>query len=419
MIKNYSRNELWLIAIIFSLGLISSLVFIFNQLIVQDSAQLLERGYLFTQGILVPFGPRSTNTNFIYGSFISIFVGTFLSIWAHPLSPLFGILLLHVLCFFLLFRIEFLQVKKAFFLTFLFLFWVSPWRSSEVFLWNPSFLFPLMIFYLFGVDLCLRQKNFWGTLCIGVATVLTLQVHNSVLFLVILTALLALKKTIRLDVRALLLTGLFAVVCLAPTIFVILRYPDVLSLNKNPAPLFRNLLRGGEAIKGVTYWLRYPSLYFGSTTFQLPKLHWPSSDWDDRLWWVGKWVMAVASIVVVLLANRRFFKDQKKCFLSTLCVLGLVSLVLVSMLSPVSFNFWHLYLIFPLTLIPLVHYISVQKNYVRYFVPLAVYFMVYSYVGAMGSYKHDDGSDQARAYDTITKDPAALEKKFINFSIDY
>jgi hypothetical protein len=419
MIKHYTSSEKWIIAIIFILGLFSSLVFISNQIIVQDSIQLLERGHLFSQGILVPFGPRSTNTNFIYGPFISVFVGTLLWFWSHPFSPMLGILGLHILCFFLLFKIEFLQTKKTFFLTFLFIFWVSPWRSSEVFLWNPSFLFPLMILYLFGVDLCLRQNNFWGTLCMGIATVLTLQVHNSVLFLVILSVLLVLRKSIKLDLKALALTAIIGAVCLAPTLYIIMRNPEVLSMNKNPAPLFRNLLRGGEAIKGLTYWLRYPSLYFGSTTFQLPKINWMTSDLGDRAWWIMKWVVAVLSVVVVLVANFHFFKDKKKGFLRSLCLMGMASLFFVSILSPVSFNFWHLYLVFPLTLIPLVHYISEKQHLRRYLIPLGMYFLFYSYLGAMDSYKHNDSADQSKAFGKIKGRSEAIEQEFRGLSIDY
>ena len=134
MFKKLNLQEKIFLIFTFVLGLFLSVVYLSNQVIVQDSVQLLERGYLFSQGYLFPFGPRSTNTNYVYGPFISVFVGLCLKLYQHPLSPLMGILVLHVGSFFLLLRTTFLTKNLQSFLVFIFLFWATPWRASEVFL---------------------------------------------------------------------------------------------------------------------------------------------------------------------------------------------------------------------------------------------------------------------------------------------
>lgn len=126
MFKRLNLQEKIFLIFTFVLGLFLSVVYLSNQVIVQDSVQLLERGYLFSQGYLFPFGPRSTNTNYVYGPFISVFVGLFLKLYQHPLSPLMGVLVLHVGSFFLLLRTTFLTKNLQSFLVFIFLFWATP-----------------------------------------------------------------------------------------------------------------------------------------------------------------------------------------------------------------------------------------------------------------------------------------------------
>ena len=104
MLKFLSYYEKVFFFSTFLIGLALSVVYFSNQLLVQDSVQLLERGYFFSKGFLFPFGPRSTNTNYVYGPFISVFVGSLLKVYQHPLSPLLGILFLHIVSFFLLLR---------------------------------------------------------------------------------------------------------------------------------------------------------------------------------------------------------------------------------------------------------------------------------------------------------------------------
>ncbi len=392
-----------LITIIFVLGFFSSLLYMLNQKIVPDSIQLLERGHLFMHNQLIPFGPRSSNTNFVYGPFISVFVGLCLSVYDHPMAPLAAILMLHIVGFFFLLRIQFFSSIPNFLPVFIFLYWLSPWRSSEVFLWNPSFLFPLMVMYLYGIDLVIRSKAFLGTLLMVLAAALTFQIHNSFIFLLILSAWIAFRMKIRPHMGALILGSCFGIAALIPTVIVINDHPEILQMNQKSAGLFGNLLSGGEALKGVLYWFRYPSLYFGSTTFQLPTVQWSDADLWSKSWKIIKWVLAIISLVFVAMANVNFFKKAKGTFIWELAMGGFVALVWVSAMSPVPFNFWHLYLIYPLTIIPIAWVVSKTKQRPVVFLCLGLYFVVYAGISAFHSYKHEYGSLQYESYNRLVK----------------
>ncbi len=415
---DYAEPKSPSIQMIFFLGLLSSVVYMLTQKIVPDSVQLLERGYLFTQNQLLPFGPRSTNTNFIFGPFISIFVGTALLIYEHPIAPLLGILFTHVLGFFLLQRISFLTSVPRLLPPFLFLYWLSPWRSSEVFLWNPSFLFPLMILYLYGLDLCYRGKRFAGTLLVVITTVLTFQTHNSFVFLLVLGAWVVFRCKIYPHKWALLIGSLFGVIMLFPALKVAWFHQEILEMNRGSAAPFGNLLAGGEAIKGVLYWFRYPSLYFGATTFQLPSVNWSEASLWARVWVTVKWSLALLSLIFVALANLRFFQRAKGTFLWELVAGAFLSLVVVSASSPVPFNFWHLYLIYPLTIIPIAWCASQVRLKPISVMALGMYFLTYAGISAFHSYKHDYANLQSESYGRLVISKSRdIKDRFSRFTL--
>lgn len=412
MVFDY-KKQIWCI---FLLGTLCSVFYLTNQKIVVDSLQLLERGYWFSQGSLFPFGPRSTNTNYVFGPFISVFVGFFLSLWQHPVAPLLGILALHVLSFWVLLKIQLFRPSPGFSLVFLSLFWASPWRSSEVFLWNPAFLFPFIIFFLYGVERNFERKDFWGTLLYGLIIGLSAQIHNSFLIMIVFVMVMYFRRQMQVHWKALGLSVVLGLLCFAPTLLVLSRSPEILVQNQGPARLFANLLSVGEMIKGWTYWLRYASLYFGSTTFQLPPLKFAEASVLEIIWFGVKWVMALASFVVLLVANWKFFKTQKNSKLHHVATAALICLALFSALSPVPFNFWHLYLVFPFTLIPVSFYLQDKTRHLPW---VWAYFLVYTLVSGSFSYKHDSNSSQKESYQQVINNREGIRAQFEKYSLQF
>ncbi len=394
MNKKFSVNWIYLIL---ALGIFNSLFFIYGHRLVVDSFQLLDRAFLLTEGYLVPFGPRSTNTNMIYGPLVSVFSAIPYALTKSPISIAFFVLLSQVFGFLLLAKTRFLSNDKNFLIVFLALYWLSPWRASEAFIWNASLLFFTASLYIYSLDYLKRKNNeanFLGTIIHGFAYMLTLQIHNSVLFFAPVTLYFWYKKDIRLNFKAIGVCILFFIAMFFPTAYVIYHNPEVLSVNtSDKAHLFSNLLSVGEMIKGGAYWLRYPSLYFGSTIFQLPKYDWSTLDFLNKAWIVIKWIMAIGSILIVIFANKEFIKKAPNEFLKKIVYVSFFSLIFISAISPVPFNFWHLYLLYPFTLIPVAWFLSQHKKKYVFLIFLGSYFSIYSFIEASHSYKHDFSYD--------------------------
>lgn len=401
---------------IIGLGLINSFFFIYGQKLVVDSMQLVERGYLFTQGYLIPFGPRSTNTNMIYGSFISVFSGISLAIFQKPFGIGVMILLFQLWGVYLISRTKFVKENALFTLTYLALYWVSPWRTSEAFIWNVSLLFPTSCLFLYATDGLFKKddKGFKYTFLLGLSYMITVQIHNSVIFFAPITLYFMFKKKIQLNWKAVAACVVVFILMMAPTVYMISLNPDILNYNTNTkkAHLFYNLVNLPEGIKGVAYWLRYPSLYFGSTTFQLPKIPFAEKTLGGQAWTSIKWFFGGTSILVVFYANYYFFKKEKPNWLKDFCKIALASLVLVSMMSPVPFNFWHLYLIYPMSLIPVAWFLSTRERSPIYLAILLTYFSIYSFIEARNSYKHsfDYGQNEKYERDVLQNRDALMQK---------
>jgi hypothetical protein len=169
-------------------------------------------------------------------------------------------------------------------------------------------------------------------------------------------------------------------------------------------------------IKGWTYWLRYASLYFGSTTFQLPPLKFSEASVLELVWFGAKWVMALLSFLVLLKANWTFFKTQKNTKLYHVVTSAFFCLVLFSALSPVPFNFWHLYLVFPFTLIPVSFYLQHKTHYLPW---VCGYFLIYTLVSGSFSYKHDSSLSQRESYQRLINNREGIRAQFEKYSIQF
>ena len=389
-----------LVILIFVFGVINSLFFMYGHRLVVDSMQLIERGYMFTQGNLIPFGPRSTHSNMIYGSLVSVLSGIGLFLTNGPTGIMIIILLFQSLAFYFLYKTRFLNINNSFLYIYLFLFWCSPWRASEVFIWNASLLFFTSSLFFYSIDLFKREKTMLGTLLHGLSYILSFQIHNSVIIFAPITIYFLIKKEIKFNLKAFLICVLIFALMLFPTAYVLYKHPEILEYNRSgKAHLFANLVNFAEMIKGFTYWVRYPSLYFGSTTLSLPKIAFGDRDLLEQIWFCIKWILAVSSVIFVLVINIKYFKKMP-AFLKRLCWIALMSLFLISAMSPVPFNFWHLYLIYPFTLIPVTFYLCGLQKKRRVFVSLAIYFFIYSFIGGYYSYKHDFKTNKQLDYKT-------------------
>jgi hypothetical protein len=408
-----------LVWIIFLLGIVLSLSYMLTEIHLYDSQQVLDRAFLFTKGYLVPFGSISTNNNFLYGSFLSIYCGFFLFIFQNTFGVLIGIGMFHAIGFWALLKTQFLRENKLFFLSFLFLFWCSPWRANEVFVWNAAFLFTISAFYLLSLDLFLRHKQFSGTLIQGLSVIVCFQVHNSFFYLVVLSLLLWWKGPIKPNWTAFFICLLVFITSLLPTLYVIHQHPEIMEVHRSgDSYLFRNLIHIGEGIKGLLYWFRYPSLYFGSTTFNTLPFTSSALTW---LWTATRWAGVGISVLFVLFSNITFFKEKNDySFIHKLTTYSFISLLITTFISPASFNYWHLYLIYPFAIMPVATQLSKYKNLSRIIIPLGIYFFVFVLISSYGSAEHSINGNLSSEYQhNVENSPERIIKEYEKMSFKF
>jgi hypothetical protein len=203
-----------------------------------------------------------------------------------------------------------------------------------------------------------------------------------------------------------------------PTLLVLNSHPELLEINRQKGThLFRNLLHGGEALKGILYWLRYPSLYLSSTIFKNRNF---SNSFLTDLWLVTKWICASISLLFIVFANLRFFKGVvRNHILKVLASTAFLSLVVTSCISPVSFNYWHLYLIYPFAIIPVAHCLSEAKYFRKIVWVLGTYFVFSVFIGSHWSQEHLWDTSINKDYQkTVAQGQNQIVTKFHMMSLD-
>ncbi len=379
--KSYS------LIIIFFCGIISSYLYINSFIIDFDSQQLFTRAVALAKyNTLIPFGSQASKAGFVPGPLMSIITGLSLKVKLHSQTISFALLVSHIFSFFLVLAV----VKKRFSLSkillFMLIFWLSPWRASEVFPWNPGFLFffsALNFYLLFNK---LHNKKLISFL-IPIILGFSLQFHKSILVFALSYGYLFLKKQLKLNWLFLFL-GLVVVATSFYPYITFDNYAQNFSENTSDSSYyFRNLVHVGPVIKGFLYWFRYSSFYFSVDLFKSLD---PQLGNFDIVFHSIKWLVGIGTIVFSLISQFKLFKrrnvidnTEKEIIYSIL-----LSMIFVSCLSPVSFNYWHLYLIYPFTIFTLVKSISfnIQR---KHLVLIGLYLCFYNFMGAKKSFKHD------------------------------
>jgi len=389
------------ISIIFILGTISSLFYCHSLIIDFDSLQLYTRGIALAKyGILIPVGSLATKAGFIPGPLLAIITGLSFKIYTSVFSISYGILFLHILSFFLIFKSIKEQFDSLYIVLFLIMYWLSPWRAAEVFPWNPSYLFFIssLNFYL----LVKHHKNkklisFFIPVILG----LTVQIHKSILVYFFSYLFLFIKKSIKIDWKYLILGSLITLVTFIP-FFLIEITPQALSIeqNQDKAYYFRNLVRVGPVIKGMLYWVRYSSLWTSVDVFKSIDFAWTGlSSFLHSI----KWLIAISSILLSVACN--YFLWKKRDYIDHSLLMIIYSMFFatfcVSAISPVSFNYWHLFLIYPFSILAMVKGLSVSPLQLKkpILVILIFYSFSYNYLASVKSYKHDSSKNPQIKFD--------------------
>lgn len=300
------------------------------------------------------------------------------------------------------------------------LYWLNPWRLEQVELYNPGYIYLFSSLHLWSA-LKMERKSFWMTLIHCLVIGFCAQVHFSALILAILSSLLFLLKKIKVNWWGFSVSVILVFISLIP--YWIQKHQMPISdvdLTKGDAFLGRNLILVYPVLKGIIYFFRMGSMYFGRHIFSEINFEWIINNnfLKEALSFVFhalKWLLAAGTLffsfkiigsflwqttqklktsyqkseIQLVLQNMNIFDVYFYCLF--------LSAVISTALSPVEFNHWHLIVCFPAITIFILKYSRDFLTNKRLFV-LGFIFVIWGLFLNLGSRSHSYKNDYAKDF---------------------
>lgn len=221
--------------------------------------------------------------------------------------------------------------------------------------------------------------SFFHVLAIGLA----MQLHFSWPLLAFMSLMLFYRGMIKVSWIGVLLSLTVIVASLVPYLMELMANPD---LAHNPDPEARKRYIGWGAVhvfpvvKAALYWLRYGSWSFPSKLVNDTEFLWLGVQFlsviVSNVWKIVLGIIGAVTVVVAAIANWTVFcairhlirrrSDtalQPHQWLMLYAFAAFVAALISAALSPIVFNYWHLTLIFPFALFPIVFW---ADKYLKY-----------------------------------------------------
>jgi hypothetical protein len=248
-------------AAVLATGLALSLLMVWRSQTAGDQLYLLARGWmLVSEGWIVPFGSPMSGGGCEPGSLTSLLVGLPLLLVRDYRVANLLVLATHVAAYVILDRSLRRAVGPRERLLFAVAYWLNPWRLYfSAYLWNPNWLFVLGAAHLATAMAQRTRPSFWASFAHAVILGAAFQLHASVVILVALSGLLWWRGLMRPSLAGLAAGGLLVVASLIPWMLELARHPELMPVQEGfPG---RGLLLVQPALKGLSTWLRYASLF--------------------------------------------------------------------------------------------------------------------------------------------------------------
>ena len=417
----YINKEKRLFVFFLIWGLLLNALYAVNYKMHHDIFQMLERANKFvTEGVIIFHGNATSGAmGKIPGGLLSVLVGFPMKIWDSPYAALILLALLHVLALYFLLDLLRNYFSTSLLLLFTVLFWLTPWRVSEIYLWNPSYLFFATALHVWSAHKMYEAKSFWPSFWHLFSIIFAFQVHSSSIILVFISTLLFWRKAIKINWLGVSLAGLLGVGSLAPYAMALINNPEISpQMNDDRYFLFRGLLYVFPIFKSIWYWVRFSATIFPRHIFQQIEFSWAFSEqiqWIPQiLWAIVKYFMGISTTLFSIYVNYQFLKKYKESFriwkldikpgqdwLALYVALAFCSVLIAAALSPIDLIHWHLIIVFPIALFPMLFYLKRRKlkgPTKNFLTILFVYFTVYNVISALGSGKHSIDQDPQKDY---------------------
>lgn len=365
---------------LFWLGVMTGLGLAFwyqvNQVVDGDQLQMIYRGY---QAAYLGLWPVTGNAASVVGNvpgFLSTaVVAGPLMLWDSPYAPIVLLLAMRLAGFLMIDAV----VRKALphsvvpRLLLVILLWLNPWVQYDSLLYNPAYLIFCAGLHLYTAWQLRERPSFWVGFWHVVAIGLALQLHFSWPLLAFISLYLWWRNIIRVNWWAVFVAATVIVISLVPYLAELLGNPDI-ARNSDPETHERHIGWGAlhvyPVLKSMIYWLRYGAFAFPSKLVNdagfdwLTSLHW--LEWIlIWLWRIMQYVFAALTLIVALVANvagwldirhhwcrRDGVVDDSVNWLLLYAFGAFVAMLISAALAPIVFNYWHLTLIFPAAVLP-------------------------------------------------------------------
>lgn len=356
-------------------GLLMSLVFFQFQILTGDQTQMLYKGYLGAyEGVWLSYGNAASAVGNVPGSLSAWLIGGPLLLWDSPYAPVLLLLAMRLVGF-LLFDAVIRQVfGDRVRLLFLVLCWLNPWFQYESLLYNPSYLFLFSAMHCWSAWHMRERASFWHMIVHLLAIGMAMQLHYSWPLLAVMSTYLFWRRILKVSWSGVAVAALLIGTSLIPYAMEVMSNSQI-TQNVDPEARQRyigwGLVHVYPVLKSVLYWLRYGSWLFASKLVNDTQFIWLAGHEYLQLAAVWLWRLVIygvgsATVLLAAKANWQLWKRLKPRLMRSdrapvdgeswlgLYALAAVLAVLVSAaLSPIIFNYWHLMLIFPYALFPM------------------------------------------------------------------
>ncbi|ANB67841.1 3-deoxy-D-manno-octulosonic acid transferase [Aeromonas veronii] len=356
-------------------GLLISLLYFTNQIMSGDQTQMLYKGYLGAyEGVWLSYGNAASAVGNVPGSLSAWLIGGPLLLWDSPYAPMVLLLAMRLVGF-LLFDVVIRQVfDDRVRLLFLVLCWLNPWFQYESLLYNPSYLFLFSAMHCWSAWHMRERASFWHMIVHLLAIGMAMQLHYSWPLLAVMSAYLFWRRILKVSWSGVVVATLLIGASLIPYAMEVMSNSHI-TQNGDPEARQRyigwGLVHVYPVLKSVLYWLRYGSWLFASKLVNDTQFIWLAGHEYLQMATVWLWRVVIygvgsATVLLAAKANWQLWCELKPRLLRSdrapvdgeswlgLYALAAVLAVLVSAaLSPIIFNYWHLMLIFPYALFPI------------------------------------------------------------------
>lgn len=356
-------------------GLLLSWLFSDHQLLTGDQTQMLYKGYLGAyEGVWLSYGNAASAVGNVPGSLSAWLIGGPLLLWDSPYAPMVLLLAMRLVGF-LLFDAVIRQVfDDRVRLLFLVICWLNPWFQYESLLYNPSYLFLFSAMHCWSAWHMRERASFWHMIVHLLAIGMAMQLHYSWPLLAVMSTYLFWRRILKVSWSGVVVATLLIGASLIPYAMEVMSNSHI-TQNVDPEARQRyigwGLVHVYPVLKSVLYWLRYGSWLFASKLVNDTQFIWLAGHEYLQMAAVWLWRVVIygvgsATVLLAAKANWQLWRELKPRLLRSdrapvdaeswlgLYALAAVLAVLVSAaLSPIIFNYWHLMLIFPYALFPI------------------------------------------------------------------